>query len=119
MCVVPRIVPTAIVPIPCGRTDAKAVCVLITAMPPGVMAFEVLIMIPILTNMDGIPGVIPFGRTGNAIPNFYHGRRSATPRGIVRKDMNAMNLVQEEKEEELIAAEKFVLAAEEDEEDDD
>ena len=45
-------VTTRIVPIPCGRTDAKAVCVLIPAIPPGVMGQEMSIMMITLTNME-------------------------------------------------------------------
>ena len=72
------VVATTIVPIPRGVTDAKHVCVLTTAMPPGVMALKVIIMIIILLiimiitlwNMERIHGVIPIGETGNAIPSF-------------------------------------------------
>ena len=46
-------------PMTYGRTDAKHVCVLIPAMPPGAMATEMLFMIPTLRNMERIHGVIP------------------------------------------------------------
>ena len=62
-----RVVKPTNVPILCGGTDAKHVCVLMPAIPSGAMAGEVIIMIPTLTNMERIHGVIPIGQTGNAI----------------------------------------------------
>ena len=62
------VVKRTIVPIPTGVTDAKHVCVLIMAMPPGAMASKVIFMIITLRNMETIHGVIPIGETGNAIP---------------------------------------------------
>ena len=60
------VVKTTIVPIPCGRTDAKDVCVSITAIPRGAMATVVIIMIHTLRSMERIHGVIPMWKTGNA-----------------------------------------------------
>ena len=54
-----------------GRMDVKHVCVLITAIAPGAMATEVIIMIPTLRNMERIHGAIATGRTGNATPYFF------------------------------------------------
>ena len=54
-----RVVKTTIAPIPCGMTDVKHVCVLMPAIPLGVMALEVIIMISTLRNMERVHGVIP------------------------------------------------------------
>ena len=48
--------------------DVRHVCVLIMAIPPGVMEREMsFMMITTLTNMERIHGVIAIGRTENAI----------------------------------------------------
>ena len=64
--------------------DVGRVCVLIMAIPPGVMEREMSTMITTLTNMERIHGVITVGRTENAIPFLVKCISSATITGSVK-----------------------------------
>ena len=79
-------VKTTIVPIPCGLTDAKDVCVSITIIPRGAMATAVIFMIRTLRIMEIIPSGIPIGETGNATRFFDPIVNIAQPTGSVKKD---------------------------------
>ena len=58
-------------PLICGGMDAKHVCVIIPAMPPGAMASKGIIMIITLGPTVKIHGVMTSGRTENATPTPY------------------------------------------------
>jgi len=81
----PTGVKTRIVPPKILSMDVRRVCVLIMAIPPGAMEREMSIMIPILTNMEKIHGVIGNGPTENAIPCLVTRVPSATVTGSVKK----------------------------------